>query len=205
MFATRKPILAALFTCLVALTLAASPVRATNQGSEEFILMLSEQALDLLKKDTMSQDERESGFRELFATGFDIDRISRFALGRYWRAATPAERDEYRVLFEDFIVKAYSARLGTYEGESFTITDTLARSETDSLVRTVIESPNGSSIRVDWRVRLNDGEYKIVDVVIEGVSMVITHRSEFASVIQHGGGRVQALIDALRAQAVRLD
>ena len=69
----------------------------------------------------------------------------------------------------------------------------------------MIESPNGSSIRVDWRVRLNDGEYKIVDVVIEGVSMVITHRSESASVIQHGGGRVQALIDALRQQAVRLD
>ena len=205
MFATRKPTLAALFTCLVALTLAASPVRATNQGSEEFIRMLSEQALDLLKKDTMSQDERESGFRELFTTGFDVDRISRFALGRYWRSATPAERDEYRTLFEDFIVKSYAARLGSYEGETITITDALARSATDSLVRTLIKSPKGPSIRLDWRVRLNDGDYKIVDVLVEGVSMVITHRSEFASVIQHGGGRVQALIDALRAQAVRLD
>lgn len=199
MFATVKSLLTALVVCLLPLAsgFQASAIAATETPST-FILDLGTRTLDLLKNTELSQEQRERRFREIFLVGFDVDQISRFALGRYWRTATEAQRAEFRDVFEAFIVKSYTARLGSFAGETFNHTDTLVRSEDDSLVRTVILQDGYPPVRVDWRVRTTDGHFKIVDVVVEGVSMVISHRSEFASVIQNHGGRVQSLIDALR-------
>ncbi len=203
MFATVKSLVAPLLVCLIGLSFSLpTPAIAARETPKEFILALGSRTLDLLKKTDLTQAEREGEFREIFLIGFDVGHISRFALGRYWRAATKAQRVEYRDLFERFIVKSYSARLGSFAGETFNYTDTLVRSRGDSLVRTVIRREGQPPIRVDWRIRNRAGNYKIVDVVVEGVSMVISHRSEFASVIQNNGGRVQNLIDALRNSAI---
>ncbi len=203
MFATVKSLVTPLLVCLITLSGSLStPAIAARETPSEFILALGSRTLDVLKKTDLSQAEREDEFREIFLIGFDVDHISRFALGRYWRAATKAQRVEYRDLFERFIVKSYSARLGSFAGETFNHTDTLVRSKRDSLVRTVVRRAGQPLVRIDWRIRDRDGQYKIVDVVVEGVSMVISHRAEFASVIQNNGGRVQDLIDALRNSAV---
>ncbi len=199
MFATVKSLATPLLVCLIALGGGLpSPAVAATETPSAFILALGSRTLDLLKKTELSQEQREREFRDIFLIGFDVDLISRFALGRHWRAATAAQRTEYRDVFERFIVRSYSARLGSFAGETINHTDTLVRTKRDSLVRTVILRHGHLPVRIDWRVRNTDGHYKIVDVVVEGVSMLISHRSEFASVIQNNGGSIQHLIDALR-------
>ena len=119
-------------------------------------------------------------------------------LGRYWNSATPQQQDEYQKLFEQLIVSTYADRFVEYSGETFRITGSRPEGENDTMVTTQIVRPNGPPVNVDWRVRKRDGTYKIIDVVVEGVSMGVTQRQEFASVISQNGGQVQGLIQALR-------
>lgn len=160
---------------------------------------LGNEALEVLGKN-VPPGEREARFRQLFHQDFDVPGIARFVLGRYWRTATPAEQQEFVGLFSEYIALAYSNRLAEYSGETLKVLG--SRAEADgSLVQSEIVRPNGAPpAKVDWRLSRTDGGYKISDVIVEGISMAVTQRSEFASVIQRNGGQVQGLIRVLRAK-----
>ena len=188
----------ALTLSLAAFAPVAARAAPTDTGPGAFVNELGNEVIHMLGNADLPPAEREREFRRLFLKGFDIDRISQFVLGRHWRTATEAQRAEYQRLFGDYIVCAYLQRLNQYSGESFVIKDARTDASGESVVHSMVERDNRPPVRVDWRVRGPDSEYKIIDVVIEGVSMAITHRSEFAAVIQQGGGSITALLDALR-------
>jgi phospholipid transport system substrate-binding protein len=154
-------------------------------------------ALELLNKKAPAA-ERQARFRELFHDDFDSPGIARFVLGRYWRTASPEEQKEFLKLFEDYVVYVYTARLSDFQGEEFKINS--ARSDEGSvIVSTDVLTPGAPTpLKVDWRLVNDDGVYKISDVIVEGVSMLVTQRSEFASIIQRHGGQVQGLLDLMR-------
>jgi phospholipid transport system substrate-binding protein len=174
---------------------AAQQARADN--TEQFIAHLGDQALQVLVLNAQTQGERAEAFRALLSEGFDLPLIGRYALGRFWRQATPEQRREYTKLFEDFIVTTYAARLGEYSGETLRVVSSRA-DNSDTIVVSEIVREGLQPIRVDWRVRNGDQGLKIVDVVVEGVSMLLTQRDEFASVIQRSGGQVEGLLARLR-------
>jgi phospholipid transport system substrate-binding protein len=158
---------------------------------------LGSRALQVLGKNT-PQSERVARFRELLREDFDVPGIGRFVLGRYWNTATPEQRAEFVKLFEDYVAIAYATRLAEYTGENFKVTG--SRPEADgAIVSSQIIRPSGAApVKVDWRLTGRNGNYKISDVSVDGISMAVTQRSEFASVIQHNGGQVQGLITMLR-------
>jgi phospholipid transport system substrate-binding protein len=158
---------------------------------------LGNRALEVLAK-PVSVRQREARFRELFHEDFDVPAIARFVLGRYWRIATPEEQHEFLRLFAEYTTLAYSHRLAQYSGETLKVTGSRAEPE-GSIVTSFILHTNGAPpARVDWRLSLTDGGYKITDVIVEGISMAVTQRSEFASVIRRHGGQVQGLLTLLR-------
>jgi len=164
-----------------------------------FISNLSEQAIQALTQPNIAKDERERRARALLRENFAIPAIGQWVLGRYWRTATPEERDEYLKLFEDLIITTYVDRFSRYAGESLEVVGAKAiEGGSDELVETRIVRAGGSPVQVGWRVRDEGGRWKIVDVFVEGVSMGQTQRSEFASVIQNKGGTVAALLDEMR-------
>jgi len=134
----------------------------------------------------------------------DIEGTGRFILGRYVRQASPAELAEYGRLFDDIIVRNLSARFGEYRGVRFSLGRSQQRTEEDVLVNTIIERPNQPPFSLDWRVADVGGQPKVVDVIAEGTSLRLTTRSEYAAVIQRNGGRVAALLDAMRNQIAQL-
>lgn len=127
-----------------------------------------------------------------------MNTIGRFALGRYWRSASPAQQEEYLGLFESMIVEIYSRRFGDYNGEKFEILSARELGKTDVIVSSRIVPKNNVPIALDWRVRQKKGRFVIIDVMVEGVSMALTQRSDFASVIQRGGGNIDVLLNHLR-------
>ncbi len=141
--------------------------------------------------------QRLARFRVLFHDDFDLPGIGQFVLGRYWRIATPQEQQDFLGLFQEYLVRAYSARLGQYGGEPFRVTgvrpngDGVDRHQRD---RSPQRHPDRGRLVSDRR----GGPFKITDVYVGGVSMKVTQRDEFASVIQRNGGRVAALIAQLR-------
>ena len=175
-----------------------SPAAAQDQSASQFVEALGGEAIEILLNETRTDEQRIQGFRDLMAERFDLPLISRYVLGSHWRRATPEQREEYSTLFERFLVSTYASRLGDYGGEILEVKSTRQEGKKDTIVSTRIGKKGGSLVRVDWRVRRMDHGYKIVDVIIEGVSMIITQRDEFASVIRRSGGNVEGLLAKLR-------
>lgn len=190
---------AAGFATAATLPLIARPAFAQDPGASAFIQNLGNRAIKTFSDKGTKANAKEK-FRALLVEGFDIPYIGRWVLGRYWNVANEAQRQEYMGLFERMIVDAYAGRFAEYSGETFKITGTRPEGDADSTVTTQIVRPSGPPINVDWRVRKNGAAYKIIDVAVEGVSMGVTQRSEFASVIQTNGGQFDGLLKVLRAK-----
>lgn len=182
----------------VQLAAAEATVNTVNDPAGKFIDGMGARAIGFLGDEKLSQDQKEAEFRKLLRQSFDMSTIGRFALGRYWKTATPAQKKQYQKLFEDMVVDVYSARFEEYNGQGFHVKSARPDTDSDSIVTSFIVPDEGPQIQVDWRVRKKDGGYKIVDVIIEGVSMALTQRSDFASVIQRGGGNMDVLITHLQ-------
>ena len=172
--------------------------QSADQGASAFIQKLGTEAINSFANKNKPKPEALARFKELLNAGFDVPYIGRWVLGRYWNQASPQQQQEYQQLFEQLIVKTYAERFVEYSGETFKITGSRAEGDTDTMVTTQVVRPNGPPVAVDWRVRKRDGGHKIIDVVVEGVSMGVTQRQEFSSVIQSNGGRIDGLIQALR-------
>ena len=196
-------------TAIVAVFLgAAAPSAEADiiEGAGPFVNGLAGEALGILEEDSLEKVERDARFRAVLRKGFALEAIGRFCLKQYWRKATPAERDEYLTLFEELIIQTYSARLDAiYNGETIQIVDVYPDGDNGARVATKIVADGGTdAIRIDWRVRQPNGDYKIVDVLIEGISMALTQRDEFVSIIQRNNGKLRNLLDDLRDKVKKL-
>lgn len=169
-----------------------------GKGAREFIDGMAQRAIDFLGDADLTQEQKQSKFRSLLQDSFDMETIGRFALGRYWRVATPEQRKEYQRLFRDMVIKVYSDRFKEYKGQKVETRSVRPDGEKDALVTSFIVPESGPEVQVDWRVRYKDGKYRIIDVIVEGVSMSVTQRSDFSSVIQRGGGDVEVLLAHLK-------
>lgn len=187
------------FSLLSAFALPTAQASA-DDGAGDFVSSLGARAVSVLSdKENSTFDQREANFRDILVEGFHITTISRFVLGRYWRQATDDQKDTYSKVFVDFIVRVYASRFDSYNGEKFVVLKVVEDDGGDSIVRTQILRPSGGApIGVDYRVRKFDGSYKVVDVTVEGISMLHTHRVEFASVINRKG--IDGLLTDLQAR-----
>jgi phospholipid transport system substrate-binding protein len=175
------------------------PSVALAETASEFVNVLADSAIQGLADQSLSSDARVRRVYDILAEGFDLHLISRFVLGAQWGRATAAQRAEYGVLFEQYLVNTYASRLRQYGGESFQIKgEHVVGKNKDTVVSSEIVQKNGSVIKVDWRVRGSAGAYKVVDIMFEGISMVITQRDEFASVIRRKGAGIEGLLAELR-------
>ena len=191
----RRLIACAMFVVLLGAT---GSARATVNDAAQFINQLGNHAINTLRATDLTLDQREAQFRTLLSRGFDLRFIGRFVLGRHWRSATPDQRNDYIALYGEYLLQTYSARLGGYSGETLTVTGARRVNDKDIVVSTNLSQPNGQVIAADWRVRISDGQYRIIDIMVEGISMAITQRSEFSSVVQRNG--IDGLLTILRAR-----
>lgn len=177
---------------------AMSSGHANDPKAQAFVETLSEEALALVKTERPESEQRVD-FAKLLDTYFDMRGIAQFLVGRYWRTASEAERDAYYEAFHESIVTTYTRRFGDYSGQEMKVVGSRENGRF-ILVNSQIVSPDGTGqpVNVDWRVLPQDGgSFKVVDVVIEGVSMSVTQRQEYTSVIQNKGGKLSALTEAL--------
>jgi phospholipid transport system substrate-binding protein len=181
---------------MVAGILTAAGPAAAGENPVDFIRTMGNQGLAVIRSNA-AMDQKAAYFHQLLRQDFDLTDISRFVLGPYWRVASEAQRQEFRGLLEDHIVRFYGRQFGESGGESLRVTG----SRVDAagvIVMSQIIRPQGPPIEVDWRLEANDGRYKISDVIVDRVSMALSQRSEFAAIIQRNGGQVSGLLATLR-------
>ncbi len=170
----------------------------TEQAAQNFVQWCTQETMQFLSQKNTTPDQKIAAFRELLTGHFDVKTMARFSLGRYWKTATDAQKTEYIALFENMIVHIYAGRFESYQGQVLQVGTARVDGARDFIVNSSMPN-NNSVVNIDWRVRYQaDGTYRVVDVIVAGVSMALTQRSDFASVIQRGGGKVDALLNHLR-------
>lgn len=166
-----------------------------------FIDTLVHDAMLTLSDQQLVGQARDQRLAQILEENFDLPRLAKFVLGRYWNTASVQEQQRFTAVFGQWVIKAYGKRLSKYSAEDITLTGTHSESDTSFVVRSrAIISSGAPPARLDWRVRKEGGDYKIVDVEFEGVSLASTQREEFASAIQRNGGTVPGLIQALESK-----
>jgi len=129
----------------------------------------------------------------------DVEGIGRFCLGRYWRQATPEQQKQYLSVFHEVLVTNITAKLGEYQGVTFTMGRSRPQDE-EAVVSTTVVRPNNPPAAVDWIVANPSTAPKIIDVVAEGTSLRLTQRQDYASYLTHNNGKLDALITAMKNQ-----
>ncbi|MGH6622076.1 MAG: MlaC/ttg2D family ABC transporter substrate-binding protein [Alphaproteobacteria bacterium] len=165
--------------------------------AKKLIEDLTKQALAVLKTEKGNLAQREAKFRTILTNYFAMQSISRTVAGKHWQDMSPKQQAEFQKLFSEWVLKTYSRRFGGYEGEDIAVGDASAVGRDSILVQTKVTGPSRDN-KVEWRVRQEGREQnKIVDVSVDGVSMLVTQKSEIASIVKNKG--VDGMLDTLRS------
>jgi len=142
------------------------------------------------------EGEKRAKLTAIIDGAVDVDGVAQFALGRFWRNATPEQQQRFTQLFHQVLVKNITATVGDYRGVRFTMGRTQQR-DNNTVVSTVVERPNNPPANVDWIIS-NIGDPKIIDVNSEGASLRMTQRQDYASYLSHNNNNIDALINEMR-------
>lgn len=165
----------------------------------------AERVLDSLRSDRARYQDDHALFqlvREVVFPRLDRERTAQWVLGANWRTATPAQREQFIAEFSDLLLRTYGTALRQYDSEKLNYLPAQAPAGADRVtVRTEIIRPDGPKVSVDYLLTNRSGEWKVYDVIIENVSLVVTYRSEYSAIIKRDGmdGLLKQLADRNRS------
>jgi phospholipid transport system substrate-binding protein len=194
----RRNLLAALV--VLPLALSAAPAGAGDAEAKSFIRGIGDEVMAILQQADKSDQEKLVALKELLDANTDLELIARLVLGRHWNAASEEQRQEYVGLFQQILMNTMAERLGDYNGQTFEVVGSSELNERDTAVQSRILRVGGAPpLRVDWRVRETGGDFLIIDVIAEGVSLVVSQRNEVGSVVERRG--MAGLIEVMRERS----
>ncbi|SDH39382.1 MlaC/ttg2D family ABC transporter substrate-binding protein [Roseospirillum parvum] len=191
----------ALAVCL--LLAVAAPARAAEQSPEAFVDEVAREAIENVFTADIPRAEKVERFRTMFTRYFDVATIGRFVVGSHWRVASPEQKKAFIEAFREMNVLTWARRFDEYGGQTLDVVDSQPDDNGGALVSAEIVQPSGPPVIVTWRLRSRDDGWQVIDLVVEGVSMAITYRSEYASVIRQSGG-IDGLIEMLDGKVAEL-
>lgn len=167
------------------------------EGSKSFVEKLGKEVIETVSDEKLTDSQRRSNFRYLYLNAFDNFYISRFVLGRYWKRIDKSVKEEFIKTFNDYIVSTYAPKFKGWQGE-FKAVDALIEKNFYNVKMDVINK-DGPVLKLIWKIYLDKNKnFKILDVNIDGVSMLVTQRAEFMSVIKNNPDGVIGLIKAMK-------
>ncbi len=169
------------------------------EDAKSFIQNMADDTIIKLTAPDIDRAERKQRMRSMMNNYFFVPGIAQWVMGRNWRKASEDEQREFVGLFEGLLIESYVDRFASYNGETLNIVSSDPRGKKDVIVSSTLHQPSSSSeIQLDWRVRLIGESYKIIDIMVEDVSMGQTMRSDFSSAIQDHDDDIAKFLEDLR-------
>ena len=174
-------------------------VLASNFTEEEnFVTLFADSAISILSNDSLSDAERTSSFTELVMSSIDLNLVSKFVLSKAWKNASDEQKEKYLIAFKDYFVSSYANKLDQYTGEKI---DVVGSQEAGKYVivesNIVREGTDTLKINLKWRLLNKNNQIKIIDLNIEGISLVIAQREEFQSFLANNDYDLDKLIEKI--------
>jgi len=158
-----------------------------SNEANNFVVEIGNHAIKILKIPVDDIEKRKNELQALLQEKFDMPFIAKIILGKEIYNTTSEEKfKKFSKVFELHIVKVYSSQLGTYKGQVFTVNNTEVKKK-DAFVYSTIESTEYPTTNIVWRVRNREGSLKVIDMQVEGVSLLRTKRNDFAMVLDSQG------------------
>ncbi len=184
----------------LALFLVTGLARADIVAPDVLVRNTAQDVIAIIKQDKDLQNGDQKKVLALvdakIVPNFDFTRMTQLAAGRYWRQATPEQRNALVSEFRTMLVRTYTKAFTQYKGETIDVKPAkVSPADTETTVRTQLLKPGGQPTDVDYVMRKSDSGWKVFDVVIEGVSMVTSYRGTFSSQIEQSG--IDSLIKSL--------
>ncbi len=186
--------------CLVqaaeaSVTIAAPEGEASQTEAFYQVEKIAQSVIQVLESEA-NQEQKRKEITLIADDHFAFDTIAKLSLARSWRDFSPAEQEEFVVLFREFLAKRYGGQFDTYDGDTVTLLGERAEPRGDQTVQTQLLRPTGVKVAIDYRMRQREGQWKVIDVTIEGVSLVSSFRSQFRDILKTG--TPQDLLSQLR-------
>lgn len=183
--------------------IAAAPVAeaADAAGAEAFAQKLADEIMRDVVKSKTTLEQKQNAFRKIFLSAVNINSTARFTLGRYARTTDKELLKAYTDALTNNIIYTWTERFNNYAGETITFNGSRKSDGGDFYVTSKIDIPNTENdVEIIWRIVDKKDELKLADLVVEGVSMLMSYRNEYTSVLQQNGGDVAGLIKQLTAK-----
>ena len=162
---------------------------------------VTKEGIEKIINSDQSQEEKDKTFRKLFTENLDLDFIGKYVLGRYWRVATAAQKKEFIELYRELNVQTWSKRFDEFKGKNFIFDGTSpANNPNQVFVETKVPMQEGAPASVKWRVKDTNGKLKVIDIIVENVSLAQTARNEYTSFIAKSPKGVEGLLENLRTK-----
>ena len=178
---------------------AAADTRVT--AASTLIDTMIEDLQAFLATDTGDSEARAAEIDRVLSTYFDMDSITRFSAGQYWRAADEAQRSEYGDLFREVLCGTIVRNFDQLEGLVYEAGGASAKGDRFVIVSGTFTDTKGkiATVAVNWRVLTREGKApKVFDIEIENLSLLVTQKQENVAVVRKNKGQFAALIDAMR-------
>ena len=173
-------------------------VFANFDAEEAFVSNFADNAISILSNESLDINQKNLQFTDLVMSSIDMNLISKFVLSKYWNTATPEQRGAYINAFEEYFISSYANKLDQYSGEKVFIVSSDA-SKKFVIVKSNIVRDGADTLKIElnWRLLTRDGQTKIIDLSIEGISLIVAQREEFQSYLSNNDGDLDALINRL--------
>jgi len=165
---------------------------------EKFIQLLCDEASTVLSNN-ITKDEKSKALIAIAKKSVDIRGIGFYTLGSHRKTLSDTEKKKYTLLFEKYFLKSFSSRLTDYTDPKINVISSEKKSEKYTIVSSVLLAKDERpEVKIDWRVYTKDPNNPLIrDLIIEGLSLARTQKEEFNSIIQSGGGDINALFSSL--------
>jgi len=198
--------LALFVTCMILPLLANRALAAGTDDARQFVDNVGKQVVEVVNGSS-GESEKQAKLRQLFITNVDIDWMAKFVLGQGWQKATADQRTRYQQVYRDYLLARYTTNFADYTGSKYALTDATNEEAGQFTVHMKIKAPNKGqeNLLAGYRVKQENGAFKITDIIVEGVSLITTERSEFSSVLQQKGmdGLITAIEEKTKAAAAQ--
>ena len=173
---------------------------ANFKAEEKFVSNFADNAISILGNESLDANQKNLQFTELVMSSIDMSLISKFVLSKYWKTASQEQKVAYLNAFEEYFISSYANKLDQYSGEKIIIVSSNAAKKFVIVKSNIVrDGADTLKIELDWRLLTRDGQTKIIDLSIEGISLIIAQREEFQSFLSNNDGSLDALINKLRS------
>jgi phospholipid transport system substrate-binding protein len=173
---------------------------ASFEAEEKFVSNFADNAISILSNESLNASQKNIQFTELVMSSIDMNLISKFVLSKYWKLATDDQKKAYLAAFKQYFISSYANKLDQYSGEKVVIVSSNAAKKFVIVKSNIVRDGTDTlKIELDWRLLTRDGQTKIIDLSIEGISLIIAQREEFQSFLANNDNSLDALINKLNS------